>query len=928
MDDTYEIDRDLLAACAILHRLDAELICAVAGCAPSRAAALLAGDMVEPGEGGPRLRAEVAAQALARLRAERPADEIALHTRAFAAYLAKLERSPLAARSPDDEDDCLRHLDALFILVGTQMDWQTILNHALAVRAAGVAQPRHRQRLDLYEGYVAIRTQEYERGERILAGLLAQDIVDADVRIKALKGLADDSFYRSHYDQALAYYRRLYTAAEAAGDEIYQGLALLNMGLVYYDLEHYDQALDHCERSLPFFQARGDRVREAHTRYHTALYSLYLGRWNDAQAHGDRAAELFESLGLENYLGFLYWLRGYLQHILGDEAASEAFYLRALPLAESPQHGQPSLALDVWLHLGFLYHTQGQWAAALDHYDRALAIATQLDRQQRISLIHYRRGLALQSQGRRDDALAAYRAAIDGIEALGSLTKAEEVKISLFGTTPQLYEAIVLLCLELGHLAEAFHYVERARSRAFLDALAARPVPGEAEPRERPAALGAQNVTVADVQAHLPADALLIEYFTSGVLPRGEHLLNSIPAANVRLRAHLTLPPRVIMFAITRERFEVRPLDLNPNPLRPPIGDHYPGRHLLHGRLPQHLYERLIAPAADLLRGRGILYLVPHGPLHYVPFTALRSAGGQYLLDADGPALAHAPSATILVRSCLDRPPARGADMLAIGFDDPHGAQPLRYAEVEARHVARMFGGSAWTGLEPKSQRLIAGAARARWLHIASHARFNPGDPLDSALYLGPDDALSARAIIHDLNLDVDLVTLSSCTSGVTHVVPGDELLGLQRALLYAGAPTVVCTRWEARDLAALLVMDYFYAGLRHGRLPAVALRDAQVALRELTSESLTELFGRWRAEGSELGAVLGAPADALRDAQAAVRALAGPELAELLRQWRAESGELAAALDEGSSPGRGSAGDRPFADPVVWAPFMLVGRA
>ena len=78
-----------------------------------------------------------------------------------------------------------------------------------------------------------------------------------------------------------------------------------------------------------------------------------------------------------------------------------------------------------------------------------------------------------------------------------------------------------------------------------------------------------------------------------------------------------------------------------------------------------------------------------------------------------------------------------------------------------------------------------------RWLHIAGHARFDPHDPLGSYLLLGDGDKLSARAIIHDLDLAVDLVTLSSCTSGVTHVVPGDELRGLQRALLYAGAPTV-----------------------------------------------------------------------------------------------------------------------------------------
>jgi len=479
---------------------------------------------------------------------------------------------------------------------------------------------------------------------------------------------------------------------------------------------------------------------------------------------------------------------------------------------------------------------------------------------------------------------------------------------------------MVLLCLDLGRLAEAFHYVERARSRAFLDTLVKKSP-------ELYHALDHSVVTLADVQAGLPAGALLLEYFTTGVLPIGEHLLNSIPASNARLRQHLTLPPQIVLFAITHDHFAIHRLKLNPNHLRPPEGDRYPGRHLLHGRLPQNLYDQLVAPAADLLAGRELLYLIPHGPLHYVPFTALRSADGEYLLRADGPALAHAPSATILLRNCLGRPLARGSAVLALGFNDPQGDQPLRYAEAEAQHVARILGGAAWVGMEPKSERLIAAGRDIRWLHIAGHARFDPHDPLGSALSLGPGDALSARAIIRDLDLSADLVTLSSCTSGVSHVVPGDELLGLQRALLYAGAPAVVCTRWEARDLVALLVMDHFYTALQQGRPPGSALRDAQVAVRELTGQELTALLERWNAQQHDLVLALDAPAAALHAVRAIAAELANLDLSAIRDSWRGEAPDLAAALDQPAAVPR-TLESQPFADPLFWAPFMLVGRA
>src|SRR5262249_8725612 len=131
------------------------------------------------------------------------------------------------------------------------------------------------------------------------------------------------------------------------------------------------------------------------------------------------------------------------------------------------------------------------------------------------------------------------------------------------------------------------------------------------------------------------------------------------------------------------------------------------------------------------------------------------------------------------------------------------------------------------------------------------------------------------------------LAVLSTCTSGTSRVVAGDELLGIQRALLLAGARAVICTRWEAGDLVALLVMDRFYRAVRTGVAPAVALRDAQAPVRAMTGAELAALSLRWRDESAPL-------ADATAD------------LAELV----------------GQAPDA-----RPFADPIHWATFMLVGR-
>jgi CHAT domain-containing protein len=145
---------------------------------------------------------------------------------------------------------------------------------------------------------------------------------------------------------------------------------------------------------------------------------------------------------------------------------------------------------------------------------------------------------------------------------------------------------------------------------------------------------------------------------------------------------------------------------------------------------------------------------------------------------------------------------------------------------------------------------------------------------------------LSARMIMRDLNLRAELISLSTCMSGQSHVVPGDELLGLLRAWLYAGASTVVCTLWEASDIIARLVMERFYDALQRGTAPGIALRNALVAVREITGRELAETFAHWAREDET---------HTLEDALPAI------------------------PLEDYDT--------YPYASPVFWASFILVGR-
>jgi CHAT domain-containing protein len=94
-------------------------------------------------------------------------------------------------------------------------------------------------------------------------------------------------------------------------------------------------------------------------------------------------------------------------------------------------------------------------------------------------------------------------------------------------------------------------------------------------------------------------------------------------------------------------------------------------------------------------------------------------------------------------------------------------------------------------------------------------------------------DGWLTAADVMQLNLKEALVTLSACESGRGTVFQGDEVIGLPRAFLGAGAAAVVVSLWLVHDETTVMLMTYWYNRLRNGMGQATALRDAQRALRE-----------------------------------------------------------------------------------------------
>ncbi|MGY1615167.1 CHAT domain-containing protein [Geodermatophilus sp. SYSU D00691] len=230
-----------------------------------------------------------------------------------------------------------------------------------------------------------------------------------------------------------------------------------------------------------------------------------------------------------------------------------------------------------------------------------------------------------------------------------------------------------------------------------------------------------------------------------------------------------------------------------------------------------------------------LLVISPFGGLHNVPLGALRPQG-RLLLERNPLALLPNASLVRALRSAVHEAPATPAAV----FGDPTG--DLAGARDEAVAVARRFGVTAAMGTDASVRGVSDALTMAGVLHVAAHAAFDPVDAMESGLVLS-DGRLTAGEIITLRAPALSLVTLSACETGVSETDAAEELVGLTRALLFAGADSIVVSLWKVPDVPTLDVMEELYAARAAGEPMVDALRRSVLAARDRHGP---ERFDRW----------------------------------------------------------------------------------
>jgi CHAT domain-containing protein len=460
-------------------------------------------------------------------------------------------------------------------------------------------------------------------------------------------------------------------------------------------------------------------------------------------------------------------------------------------------------------------------------------------------------------------AYQAYLSAYHHLESLRSHLRTEDTRIAFLKDKLEVYESLVRLSLARGdtpaNREAAFVYIEQAKSRSLADLIAFRAQdlpashethralveqvkalreelnwysraiqlqesrPGSArdprieklrrsarecehrlveamgnlrvEDREFANLQGAGSIDLDAIRGTLAPDSMLVQFyrvrdtFQACLLTR-----ESLKIVALGSVSHLRRELQLLRFQLSKFR-------LGPDYVR-----------TFHSQLLdattahlQEFHRQLIAPIVKDLRSEHLI-IAPHDFLHHLPFQALRDSG-EYLGQRHS--ISYTPSASVYYLCCT-KGRRRGERSLVLGVPDPSAPQIMEEVEAVA---AVLPDADAYVGPEATLEVLQEKGANARYLHIATHGWFRQDNPMFSSISLG-DSQLSLFDLYH-LNLPSELITLSGCGTGLNVVVGGDELMGLKRGLLYAGAEGLMLTLWDVNDQSTAEFMKLFYERLK-----------------------------------------------------------------------------------------------------------------
>lgn len=706
---------------------------------------------------------------------------------------------------------------------------------------------------------------------------LLDSVEEPDNRAAILGSLGLCMAELGKFEEAINTYRTAYLEAELEGDLSSMSVCQGSEGNVLFEMESYDRALGCYEKALALAESSSDERRRGAWLGNIGTTLLKLGRQEEALTKLEEAEKIAARLeDIHSRAAHLDSI-GDCYVAAGELEKARAKYEEALEISKSIQD---RLGQRIYLtSLGRVYQRLGQLQPAFDYLDQAVDI---FDEQRAtigaddLKTSFANRGEDLYkdvvdiclSMGKRVEALEFIGRAKS--RALLDLLSNSPIDLSLLADEGD--ESLRKLIDREKELRAQIDHLERViwQGPSGLDSTTrGATISGEdtkqvySEWRDTVNQLKRSHPNYASLVSAQTLDYASIQELWTGekkVLDKNTCLIEFYSTGDylMTMAVWSGLDEPVVNIISDPEKREMLEIDLETF-LEMASTEGWEVPKSLCKRIYEALLEGIIKELPEELDR---LIIVPHGNLFHLPFAALYD-GEAYLCEKY--TLSYLPSLTlitVLAESEQNLEVASGDKYLISAISDysatrqnglvlssslrsSAGLDDLSYTLEEANSILKLSEDKE----QVKEAKLLTNEevkevfpnlfSEYPVVHFAGHAVFNDVEPMASGLVLSDGTILTAASILERRSLKTHcgrLLVLSACQTGVNKVTAGGEVLGLARALIYAGMPNLVLTLWEVADRSTSDLMKSFHDHWQSDGKISIAS-----ALRRVQTEAIKE---------------------------------------------------------------------------------------
>jgi CHAT domain-containing protein/lipoprotein NlpI len=666
------------------------------------------------------------------------------------------------------------------------------------------------------------------------------------------------------YEKAIDYFQRGFTTIADRDDEFSRAELLLNLGVAHQFQQNYEAA-------LTSFQKAADVA--GRIKYSELLVPIYEGKGAVLKAQGKYAAaadvlteafQLAKTSGDKTRIAELLWRQSEVNLLRGDAAKSIVSGVQAIQMAEQLSlRNVRYLALTT---LGKAYRARGENDLAMQTFKKAIAQIEEMRNQVA--------GLENERQLFFEDKVAPYHEIVDILLA----TNNPDAKTQALLTAESAKARVLLDVLSTGRvdLSKAMSLAEKDEqaklNKQIVDlnvAIAAENTKHESDLRllkDLNEQLRAARIRYETFQNSICAAHSELGDSRSQVTPITTDNLSSLLNPSEALLEYVVTETKTYLFVLTKDQVS-RSTQVQAYQIQ--LGSHDVAKETRQFRdlittqgafteSAQRLYDLLLRPAEQQLKGRTSVCIIPDGALWDLPFQALQPRDRHYLLEDY--AISYAPSLAVLKEMSARRRTGQTTSNSLLAFGNPTASQevatniktayrgetlgPLPDAELEVSALKNIWGSSSsqvLIGTSATKSVFRQEAPKYNIIHLATHGILDDSSPMYSSLIMArsnndptDDGLLEAREILQ-LNLRADLVVLSACDTARGRIGAGEGMIGMSWAFFVAGVPTMVASQWKVDSAStATLMIDF------HKRLRAESPAQSQTRATALQQAALT----------------------------------------------------------------------------------------